>query len=122
MQKELSLLLFLGYCTLSQGIFLTSAKAQVTSDGTVNTQVNQIGNTSEITGGEVRDSNLFHSFQEFSVDFGNEAFFNNAATIENIFSRVTGGKISNINGLIRGIPSKFRGLDSYSGIQEPSKE
>ena len=37
MQKGLSLLLFLDCCTLSQGIFLTSATAQVTPDGTTNT-------------------------------------------------------------------------------------
>lgn len=75
--------------------------AQVTSDGTVNTQVNQNGNVSEITGGETREGNLFHSFREFSVRTGNEAFFNHAESIENIFSRVTGGNISNIDGLIR---------------------
>ncbi len=75
--------------------------AQVTSDNTVNTQVNQNGSVAEITGGETRDSNLFHSFQEFSVPTGNQAFFNNATDISNIFSRVTGGKISNIDGLIR---------------------
>ena len=75
--------------------------AQVTPDGTVNTQVNQNGNVAEITGGETRGSNLFHSFQDFSVQTGNEAFFNNADSIANIFSRVTGGNISNIDGLIR---------------------
>ena len=75
--------------------------AQVTPDGTVNTQVNQNGNVAEITGGEARGSNLFHSFQDFSVQTGNEAFFNNAESISNIFSRVTGGNISNIDGLIR---------------------
>ena len=79
----------------------SSVLAQVTSDGTVNTQVTQDGNVAEITGGEARGSNLFHSFQDFSVPTNNEAFFNNADSISNIFSRVTGGNISNIDGLIR---------------------
>ena len=79
---------------------ITATSAQVTSDGTVNTQVNQNGSVAEITGGETRGGNLFHSFQDFSVPTGNEAFFNNAESISNIFSRVTGGNISNIDGLI----------------------
>ena len=77
------------------------AQAQITPDGTVNTVVTPNGNVSEITGGETRGGNLFHSFQDFSVPTGNEAFFNNANSISNIFSRVTGGNISNINGAIR---------------------
>ncbi len=89
-------------CTFSC-LYATSntTLAQVTSDGTVNTQVNQNGNVAEVTGGETRGSNLFHSFQDFSVGIGNEAFFNNTTDISNIFSRVTGGRISNIDGLIR---------------------
>ena len=87
--------------TLSLVFVQDNAIAQVTPDGTVNTQVNQNGNTAEITGGETRGNNLFHSFQNFSVPTGNEAFFNNAADISNIFSRVTGGNTSNINGAIR---------------------
>ena len=79
----------------------TPLPAQITSDGTVNTQVTQNGNSAAITGGETRGSNLFHSFQDFSVSTGNEAFFNNASDISNIFSRVTGGNISNIDGTIR---------------------
>ncbi|MEL6931345.1 MAG: filamentous hemagglutinin N-terminal domain-containing protein [Cyanobacteria bacterium J06600_6] len=74
--------------------------AQVTPDGTVSTQVNLDGEIADITGGETRGNNLFHSFQEFSVPANNEAFFNNASDIANIFSRVTGGNISNIDGLI----------------------
>lgn len=81
--------------------FVAVTLAQVTSDGTVNTIVNQNDNVAEITGGETRGSNLFHSFQDFSVTAGNEAFFNNANDISSIFSRVTGGNISNIDGLIR---------------------
>ena len=75
--------------------------AQVTTDGTLNTEVTQNGTVSEITGGSARGSNLFHSFQDFSIPNGNEAFFDNAAEINNIFSRVTGGNISDINGSIR---------------------
>jgi len=75
--------------------------SQVIPDNTTNTQIDSNGSTAEITGGETRDTNLFHSFQDFSIQTGNEAFFNNAETINNIFSRVTGGGISNIDGLIR---------------------
>ena len=82
-------------------LYASPLLAQVTSDGTVNTQVNQNGNVAEVTGGETRGSNLFHSFQDFSIPTGNEAFFNNADNISNIFSRVTGGNISNIDGAIR---------------------
>ena len=75
--------------------------AQVTPDNTLDTQVNRNGNVSEITGGSTLGNNLFHSFQDFSVPTDDTASFNNAVTIENIFSRVTGGNISNIDGLIR---------------------
>ena len=90
--------------------------AQVTADGTVNTQVTQNGNVAEITGGETRGSNLFHSFQDFSVQTGNEAFFNNADRISNIFSRVTGGNISNIDGAIRANGSASLFLINPAGI------
>lgn len=92
------------------------AIAQVTSDNTVNTQVNQNGNVAEITGGETRGSNLFHSFQDFSVPTGNEAFFNNADSIANIFSRVTGGNISDIDGAIRANGSASLFLINPAGI------
>ena len=79
----------------------TIAKAQITPDGSTSTTVNNNGNTATIEAGEQSGSNLFHSFDNFSVTNGNEAYFNNSADIETIFSRVTGGNISNINGLIR---------------------
>ena len=90
--------------------------AQVTSDNTVNTKVNQNGSVAEITGGTTRGDNLFHSFREFSVRTGNEAFFNNADSIANIFSRVTGGKVSEINGLIRANGSASLFLINPQGI------
>ncbi|MEO0012980.1 MAG: hypothetical protein RLZZ535_1369 [Cyanobacteriota bacterium] len=106
-------------CFYSFGFICVSNKislAQVTSDNTVNTQVNQNGNVVEITGGETRGSNLFHSFQEFSVSTGNEAFFNNESAIANIFSRVTGNTVSQIDGLIRANGSANLFLINPAGI------
>ena len=42
----------------------------------------------------------FHSFEQFSVPQDTTASFNNAVEIQNIFSRVTGDSISNIEGTL----------------------
>jgi filamentous hemagglutinin family protein len=48
----------------------------------------------------VRGSNLFHSFEVFNVDTGLRVYFANPAGIENILSRVTGGSLTTIDGLL----------------------
>ncbi|MEO0769826.1 MAG: filamentous hemagglutinin N-terminal domain-containing protein [Cyanobacteria bacterium J06649_4] len=57
--------------------------------------------TYSITGGARRDSNLFHSFEQFSVQTGEIASFANSSSVENIISRVTGNAVSNINGTLQ---------------------
>ncbi|OYD95261.1 filamentous hemagglutinin [Nostoc sp. 'Peltigera membranacea cyanobiont' 210A] len=90
-------------------IFLGSGStyAQVTSDGALNTTVSQNGNNFIINNGTAAGSNLFHSFGQFSVPTGGSATFDliNTPNISTIFSRVTGGSVSNIDGLIRTLNS-----------------
>ncbi|MEC4816314.1 MAG: filamentous hemagglutinin N-terminal domain-containing protein [Scytonema sp. PMC 1069.18] len=83
--------------------FLNPALAQITADTTlpINSKITREGDTFKINGGTQAGSNLFHSFQEFSVPNGTTAFFNNNVDIQNIISRVTGKSISNIDGIIQ---------------------
>jgi filamentous hemagglutinin family protein len=96
---------------------ISPAQAEITPDNTVNTQVNQTNNVWQIEGGQTRAGNLFHSFENFSVPNNQTAFFNNSARITNIISRVTGGALSSIDGLIRANGTANLILINPSGIQ-----
>ncbi|MBD2772900.1 filamentous hemagglutinin N-terminal domain-containing protein [Iningainema tapete] len=91
---------------LTAGMMLR-AMAQVIPDGTTNTTVNPNGNNFTILNGIEKGNNLFHSFSNFSVPTGGSATFDlvNTPNITTIFSRVTGGNVSNIDGLIRTVNS-----------------
>ncbi len=78
-------------------------KAQIIPDRSLpeNSRITPQGNIIQIDGGTRVENHLFHSFEQFSVPANITASFNNDIQIQNIFSRVTGGSISEINGTIK---------------------
>lgn len=88
------------YIAIAMPLFGKQLRAQVVVDGTVGSQTNVAENFTTITKGTRVGKNLFHSFKQFSLATGSTAYFDNPIEIENIFSRVTGGGISEIDGAI----------------------
>jgi filamentous hemagglutinin family protein len=94
---------FLGGSFLCCLFTSSPAVAQIVPDNTLpqNSIVTPQGNIIQIDGGTRAGNNLFHSFEQFSVGVEETAHFNNAVDIQNILSRVTGGSISEINGILK---------------------
>jgi filamentous hemagglutinin family protein len=87
-------------CLLSLPI--TGAEAQITLDGSLGPRGSLTG-PSYVIGrevGQLRGNNLFFSFGQFNVLTGESATFTGPSSVTNVLSRVTGGQLSTIDGLI----------------------
>jgi len=98
MQKTNLILILISFLTL-----LTPIRAEVVLDGT-------LGRSGALPGpdyligadlGQQRGGNLFHSFQYFNLDRYDSATFSGPNSVQNLISRVTGGKSSRIFGTLR---------------------
>ncbi|MBW4695405.1 MAG: filamentous hemagglutinin N-terminal domain-containing protein [Lyngbya sp. HA4199-MV5] len=96
--------------------FSTTTFAQVVADPSIGTIVTPNGTTFEITNGTTVGGNLFHSFSRFDVPTGGVASFLNNPNIVNVFSRVTGGTASQIDGIVRSAGTANLFLMNPSGI------
>jgi filamentous hemagglutinin family protein len=83
-----------------------SVQGQIVPDNTLGNERSQVRTNVNIKdlpaelieGGAQREANLFHSFSQFNIEAGQGAYFANPEGIANIFSRVTGGNVSEIMG------------------------
>lgn len=80
-----------------------SVSADVVTDGSVGPAQIISGPNFLIpdTLGTTTGTNLFHSFQNFSITDNQSATFTGPDSLTNVISRVTGGNASNIDGLLR---------------------
>ncbi|MGR3278911.1 two-partner secretion domain-containing protein [Acaryochloris marina NIES-2412] len=84
-------------------LFKISVNAQIIPDSTLpnNSQIQRTNKTNFINGGTGVGTNLFHSFEKFSVLSGDTTHFLSRPSVENIITRVTGNSISRIDGRLR---------------------
>lgn len=76
--------------------------AEAITDGSVGAVKSLSGNFEVPASlGTTSGTNLFHSFQTFNINSNESATFTGASNITNVISRVTGGKISTIDGALR---------------------
>lgn len=106
-QRQWRFLFALPLASLGCLASISTATAQITPDRTLGAESSRVTpdtingvESDRLDGGARRGANLFHSFREFNVGEGRGAYFTNPTGIENILSRVTGGKASRILGTL----------------------
>ena len=101
----LLLLLNVPASTYGQVVVTTDITATTTAPLNLGTHVDQVGITTQITGGTRPGggTNLFHSFNSFTLGTGDIAHFMNNMHLSttNIIARVNGGERSTIDGVLR---------------------
>ncbi|HHB93201.1 MAG TPA: filamentous hemagglutinin N-terminal domain-containing protein [Thioploca sp.] len=99
--------------------FYNISQADIILDGTLGAKISLEGPNYAINAdlGQQYGNNLFHSFAEFNVNTNEIATFSGPDNINNIISRVTGGNITNIDGIISStIPNADMYLINPAGI------
>ena len=106
------LILLSSFIILSYSLVLSSAQAQITTDGALGQSKSLSGPDYTISAdlGKQNGGNLFHSFSEFNLSMGERATFTGPDSVDNIISRVTGGNKSRIDGILR---SQIPGADLF---------
>ena len=79
-----------------------SVWAEVVTDGSLGASTRLSGAmTIPQSLGTTKGDNLFHSFNRFNINTGESATFTGDSNLKNVISRVTGGQISIIDGLLK---------------------
>jgi filamentous hemagglutinin family protein len=80
----------------------TFCKADIITDGSLGEHVDLVGPDYHIPAdlGQIIESNLFHSFEEFNISSGESGTFLGPNHVENIVARITGQDPSVVNGLL----------------------
>lgn len=102
-----------GRACLSLWLIIGTVRADMITDGSLGGRAQALSGPDywiPETLGSRQGHNLFHSFSQFNLLAHESARFTGAADLRNVVTRVTGGAVSNINGLLR---SEIAGADFY---------
>jgi filamentous hemagglutinin family protein len=103
-QITLALSIFLSFLVL--GVY-TRVLADIIPDNTLGSESSTVTQTNVnslpselVNGGATRGTALFHSLLKFNIKTGESTYFTNPLGIKDIFARITGSSISNIDGTL----------------------
>lgn len=90
---------WLSFCLIGNVL----AAGETITDGSLGAKVNLGSGSFEVSQnlGTTVGNNLFHSFSQFNINTDQTATFTGASNLQNIITRVTGGEVSNIDGLLK---------------------
>jgi filamentous hemagglutinin family protein len=101
--RQLPAILFILFLLASQ-----KTSAQIVPDNSLGQESSTVISNVEVkdkpadlvSGGAIRENNLFHSFSQFNVSEGGRVYFANPQGVQNILTRVTGSNPSEILGTL----------------------
>lgn len=102
MRKQLLQVSLIGLLGVLLAIPVSPARAQIVPDGSVGSATPLEGPNYVIDAslGQLKETNLFHSFKTFNLNRGDHALFTGPDTVSNVITRVTGNALSTIDGYL----------------------